>query len=702
MRSITRRPLCAAVVSILAVSAAAAAHAQAVSLEGNWRIKSTPIGGIRLMGAVTPPANLPPFWHEQNNEAGPVEATISFAEDGSCAVNLFARVTDPEGQSLTLTEPFGDWPAGCTVDYDNGLISSVATTPGTGSVTVRACEDLVPTNCDQWNLDWEVIAAGGGAPFVKSAIPNQVGLFQGVALSLDVAGNFEDPDSDPMTFSATAGLSGHGLSISSAGLITGTPNSQAVTDSPFNVTIKADDVVDGFITDTFTMTVSALPGDLLSISAGTASVDCSTFESGGPVDGGDILQFAVGSRGRIAFTKCHGTAAAPIVIRNHSSGQTIVTASSGTAPLIEFTDSDYFTLDGSTWSGKPAGECGVSVSGGVRSRGTTQCGLKFEQTGTAAAQHLMRFAGRTAHFTIQNFELAGNRSGGIGVSVNDHAITDVAMPWRDGISVQHAYIHDIGASVGECMYIGPNQGKGDSNLRNVDISYNIVEDCSRDGINAKSVLDGVNAMNYNDVARTGLVGAADQNAGLNIDTQAPWTIVGNRVVDPGGNGLQMNWKDEASKSPLSASQTITFYSNALSKAGGNAGASGDAIRVSQGAGTAPLVFDIRNPTIATTTENGVDVAASIACTVTNGIFAGITGTPVVNCTGTNNRGQSPEVAVSTQNFVNAANDDLHLTATSPACGQATVGAVAPADIDGSTRPLEGSSEQGADESTICP
>src|SRR5688572_29636698 len=102
---------CAAVAALTLF--AAHCFAQAVSLEGQSRIKTTPISGIRHMAASAPPPNLAPFWHASNDENGAVEASLSFSEDGSCAVNLFSRVTDPEGDSIVLTEPFGDWPAGC-------------------------------------------------------------------------------------------------------------------------------------------------------------------------------------------------------------------------------------------------------------------------------------------------------------------------------------------------------------------------------------------------------------------------------------------------------------------------------------------------------------------------------------------------------------------------------------------------------------
>ncbi len=58
------------------------------------------------------------------------------------------------------------------------------------------------------------------APIVNTPIPDQT-VQIGVSFSLDVSGNFSDPDSDPLTFSQT-GLP-NGLSISFDGIISGVP-----------------------------------------------------------------------------------------------------------------------------------------------------------------------------------------------------------------------------------------------------------------------------------------------------------------------------------------------------------------------------------------------------------------------------------------------------------------------------------------------
>lgn len=95
-------------------------------------------------------------------------------------------------------------------------------------------------------------------PTVSTVIPDQSDSDEDV-ISLNVAGNFADVDTgDTLTFSAT-GLP-TGLSISSAGLITGTIASGANTSSPFSVTVTAQDSSGATVDDMFSWVVAAVSG----------------------------------------------------------------------------------------------------------------------------------------------------------------------------------------------------------------------------------------------------------------------------------------------------------------------------------------------------------------------------------------------------------------------------------------------------------
>jgi hypothetical protein len=74
-------------------------------------------------------------------------------------------------------------------------------------------------------------------------------------VSVDVSGNFSDPDaSDTLTFSAT-GLPA-GLSISNTGVISGTIDNSASLSGPYSVTVTATDPSGATTQQTFTWTVT--------------------------------------------------------------------------------------------------------------------------------------------------------------------------------------------------------------------------------------------------------------------------------------------------------------------------------------------------------------------------------------------------------------------------------------------------------------
>jgi hypothetical protein len=134
---------------------------QAVDLEDQSRIKVQAVSGRRKQNPnYIPPPDLAPFWHAPNDTNGAVDDEPAFSEDGDCAFNLEIRVSDPEGRALTFSEPSGDWPDGCTADYNTAQVSGSPTTAGSGSVTVRACDPLPANNCTNQVFNWTVEAGG--------------------------------------------------------------------------------------------------------------------------------------------------------------------------------------------------------------------------------------------------------------------------------------------------------------------------------------------------------------------------------------------------------------------------------------------------------------------------------------------------------------------------------------------------------------
>jgi hypothetical protein len=99
------------------------------------------------------------------------------------------------------------------------------------------------------------IGAAGNGPPTFTAPPAQTATV-GTAFSLDLAPSASDPNSDPLTFSAT-GLPA-GLAITAAGLVSGTPTDSV--GSPFTVAIAVDDGKGGAANGSFQITVQPAAG----------------------------------------------------------------------------------------------------------------------------------------------------------------------------------------------------------------------------------------------------------------------------------------------------------------------------------------------------------------------------------------------------------------------------------------------------------
>lgn len=567
-----------------------------------------------------------------------------------------------------------------------------------------------------------------------SAIPNQEGT-QGVAFSL-AAGSFcSDEDDDPLTFSAT-GLSGRGLSIdTSSGVISGTPNATAVSQSPFNVVVTGKDDEDAEGQVTFSMTVSAPPqtGDVFTIASGTGTFNCGS-QGVGP---GDIVQLASGTRTtKLVINNCTGSAASPIVIRNDPSAGSRTTfrksnGSSGSFMLV-LDNMQNVVLDGTQkWSGAPAGTCGISQSAAFPTKGTTQCGIRFETDGNEPGPSaFIKIGGTTTkNVTIKGVEVDGSGTsggGGIGVSCNDHSIKWTGSNvgnWREDIKILNNYFHDIGVSGGEGIYCGPNaygedggDGTNDLPVRRVEIAWNYVKNTAREGINAKYWLQGPNSIHHNVVENSGL--AEQQGQGNNI------SAVSGTKVD-----IYSNYTSGSYTSSIVCTNTDAFstgvsvepvldpiecniYNNIIFDAGsrcaqiskkscpndvcsgaGNPGKNGKLIEMNPSriynntciipSGTSTFSIDSNIAGATRIVRDNLSACPSGSCTTSAGASGGVNSNNRAGTTG--NLG-----------FVNADADNYHITSSSPARDQGTANCPA-VDIDGDTRPKQTACDQGADE-----
>ena len=192
--------------------------------------------------------------------SGSTAETVSVTNPGSqstavgAAASLQISATDSAGKSLTYTAT--GLPAGLSIS-SSGLISGTATTAGTYSVTVVANSGTAKGSAA---FTWTV--AGSGTETVSVTNPGSQTGTVGTAASLQISGS--DSAGKSLTYTAT-GLPA-GLSISSSGLISGTPTTAGTS----TVTVTANSgTAKG--TTSFSWTVSGTSGGCTGLAAWNAT-----------------------------------------------------------------------------------------------------------------------------------------------------------------------------------------------------------------------------------------------------------------------------------------------------------------------------------------------------------------------------------------------------------------------------------------------
>jgi hypothetical protein len=163
------------------------------------------------------------------------------------AVSLQIHATDSaSGQTLTYSAT--GLPAGLSIS-SSGLITGTPTTAGSSSVTVTATDTTGAHGSASFT--WTISSATGNTVTVTNP-GSQTGTV-GTAVSLQIHAT-DSASGQTLTYSAT-GLPA-GLSISSSGLITGTPTTAAT----YSVTVTATDTTGAKGSASFTWTISAASG----------------------------------------------------------------------------------------------------------------------------------------------------------------------------------------------------------------------------------------------------------------------------------------------------------------------------------------------------------------------------------------------------------------------------------------------------------
>ena len=179
----------------------------------------------------------------QQNQAPVIAPIDMLIVEQDSRINIDIGATDADGDNLTysLSSDTADF---LSINSNNGRLRGVAVDSGLFPVTVIVSDSLSSTSR---TFLLRVISDNNRAPVVDdiaNAIFNQ-------SFRYDVAAFFEDPDNDPMTFTAENLPSG--ITISPDGIISGTPNSS--NDGPHFILVTADDGNLGTATDGFLLTL---------------------------------------------------------------------------------------------------------------------------------------------------------------------------------------------------------------------------------------------------------------------------------------------------------------------------------------------------------------------------------------------------------------------------------------------------------------
>jgi hypothetical protein len=442
-------------------------------------------------------------------------------------------------------------------------------------------------------------------------------------------------------------------------------------------------------------------------------VNCNTFESGGVVDPGDILQLAAGTRTTaLTLSNCHGSSADPIIIRNNTSGGSAAIFSISTSPqyFIQCNNCTYVTIDGlQGWSGQSTAKCGISKTDAFPTENSTPCGIQLRTASGGQPQAFIDWQGVSSNYVVKGIEIDGNNvvggDVGTGISCNDNTFTNgwsgsgaYNGDWRQDITIEQNWVHDTGVnSSGEGIYCGANAVQDALPVRRLEVRYNLVENTGRECINVKYLREGPNLVHHN-VARDCAPNATvSQARGINVTDGGDIDIYNNIVDNTNGAGIaHLINSANSGDPPLNASP---FYSNIYNNIIWSASGWGVQIR-SNATGEdriSPVV--IYNNTIVDSGSGAITYSNGTGtCTARDNILAGsATAQNISGCTDTNNLNGT----VASMNFANAGANNYELTATSGACNQSSASAPA-TDYEDEARPQDSADDQGADEATACP
>lgn len=316
--------------------------------------------------------------------------------------------------------------------------------------------------------------------------------------------------------------------------------------------------------------------------------------------------------------------------------------------------------------------------------------------------------------------------------------------WREQFVITQNYIHHV---FGEAIYCGNNtpfecdcgalsnaaceatgfggevggSSEGKSicpRLRDVEISYNLVQHTGRDSINLKQLVEGDNRLHNNHIYDTGFRKEDWELPAMPLQSSSV-DVYDNLIVRPGGVGIAMNSRAESISGQFDAFEPFEYnvYNNIIVEAGtwdltysmceidgeclpvtGTVPDSDDEAAINTSAAeSSETTVSVYNNTVVDSDGHGVRLTGMNNPTLRNNIIVqgNVNYISITGATGTTTNTDNLTGAVTLAEFVDEGNGDYRLQEDSPAIGTADTMPFSAADIIGTSRPQGDEADAGA-------
>ncbi len=356
--------------------------------------------------------------------------TLTIDVGAEVTVNVASNFSDPDGDALTYAASTSD-AAVASASVSGSTVAVTGVGAGTANITVTASD---PDGLSATQTLGVTVQAVNHPPILVGGIDNQA-LSPGDTVTADVAGFFEDPEGDELTFTAassdttvaTASLDGSALTVI------------AVGDGTATVTVTATDTADNSNAFEFTVTVE---GPNLAPEA-VGSIPAQTLAAGDSVTV-DVAAFFTDPNND-ALTYAAATSDAEVAMASVSGSMVTITAvGAGTATVtVTASDPDGLSADqtiGVTVPGPRAVGTIDAVSLKVGGDVTIDVAANFEDPDGDA----LTYAAASSDTTVATASASGSKVTVTAVAIGTASVTVTASD-PDGLSATQT----VGVTVSE-------------------------------------------------------------------------------------------------------------------------------------------------------------------------------------------------------------------------------------------------------------